>query len=72
MLVDALLGLKPDAERQCLVLEQPHLPDGINSLEIDGLHLGPRRIHLRITRVRTGEPIEVEPGQNNQVEISRL
>lgn len=72
MLVGALLGLKPDAEQQCLVLDRPHLPDGINTLEIDGLHVGPRRIHLRFTRARTGEATEVEPGQNNQADIRRL
>ena len=71
MLVGALLGLKPDAEQQCLGLDRPHLPDGINSLEIDGLYIGSRRIHLRFTRARTGEATEVEPGQNNQAEIQR-
>ncbi|HEY7416398.1 MAG TPA: amylo-alpha-1,6-glucosidase, partial [Ktedonobacteraceae bacterium] len=69
MLTNALLGFKPDAEQQRLVLDRPHLPDGINTLEIDGLHLGSRHIHLCFTRA--GETIEVAPGRNNQADIQR-
>jgi glycogen debranching enzyme len=71
MLISALLGFKPDAEQQCLILDRPYLPDGINSLEIDGLHIGSRRIHLRFTRAQASGTTEVEPGQNNQADIQR-
>ena len=67
MLVNALLGLQPDAEHQHLTLDRPALPDWLQSMEIAGLRLGDRRVHLRFTR--TGEDTKVIVEDDNEVEV---
>jgi glycogen debranching enzyme len=67
LLVNALLGLQPDAEQERLALRQPTLPDWLHTMEIQGLQLGERRVHLHVTR--SGERTEVRAGEDNEVEV---
>lgn len=64
MLLNALLGLQPDAEHQRLTLDRPTLPDWLQSMEIRGLRLGDRQLHLRL--VRTGDQTNVVVAAENE------
>jgi glycogen debranching enzyme len=66
-LVSALLGMNPNAEEQRLTLHQPTLPDWLDKLEIRGMHVGTRQVHLRFLRM--GGHTEVVLGQDNEVDI---
>lgn len=68
MLLSGLLGFQPVAEEGRLVLHDPTLPNWLQTLEIQGIHLGQEHIHLRF--VRSGDHTRVIPGANNEVEIS--
>jgi glycogen debranching enzyme len=68
MILIAMLGLLPNAQEQHLTLHQPTLPNWLNTLEIDGLYIGERRIHLHFKR--HGDHTEVIPGHNNQIELN--
>ncbi len=67
MLLSSLLGLHPDAEQHRLTLDHPKLPDWLNTLEINGIHVGTHRAHLHIVRGKDG--IEITPGRENEVDI---
>ncbi|MBO0782476.1 MAG: hypothetical protein J2P37_26990, partial [Ktedonobacteraceae bacterium] len=66
-LLGGLLGLQPDAEQGCLVLERPTLPPWLNSLELRGMHVGGRHIHLHLTRQNA--ETRVITGAENEAEI---
>ncbi|HZT98751.1 MAG TPA: amylo-alpha-1,6-glucosidase, partial [Ktedonobacteraceae bacterium] len=70
MLLNALLGLQPDAEHQRLTLDRPTLPDWLQSMEIRGLRLGERHLHLRL--VRTGNQTNVVVDAENEVAVRVL
>ena len=67
MLINGLLGFQPSAEEQRLTLHAPTLPDWLHTLEIDGLYVGSRRVHLRFER--TGEHTGVIASHDNEVDI---
>ena len=67
LLLNALLGFQPDAQRQRLVLDRPTLPDWLQTMEIQGLQLAGKRVHLRL--IRSGERTEVLPTGDNEIEI---
>ncbi|HZR44013.1 MAG TPA: glycogen debranching N-terminal domain-containing protein [Ktedonobacteraceae bacterium] len=67
MLINGLLGFQPSAEEQRLTLHASTLPDWLYTLEIDGLYVGSRRVHLRFER--TGEHTEVIASHDNEVDI---
>ncbi|MBE3559870.1 MAG: amylo-alpha-1,6-glucosidase [Ktedonobacteraceae bacterium] len=67
MLLNALLGLEPDAEHQRLVLRQPTLPGWLQSIEIQGLWLGPHQVHLHLERA--GNQTAISAGKENTAEI---
>ncbi|MBV9230900.1 MAG: amylo-alpha-1,6-glucosidase, partial [Chloroflexi bacterium] len=67
LLVNALLGFQPDAERRCLTLHQPTLPDWLQTMEIRGLRIGEQQLHLNL--VRSGERTEVTMGDDNEVDV---
>jgi len=69
-LVSALLGMNPNADEQRLTLHQPTLPDWLNTLEIRGMYVGTRQVHLRFSRV--GGHTEVVFGKDNEVDIRIL
>lgn len=69
MLLNALLGLQPDAERESLTLQEPMLPQWLHTLELEGLHVGAKHVHLRFER--TGEHTEVIAGNKNEVQLHR-
>ncbi|MBO8142115.1 MAG: amylo-alpha-1,6-glucosidase [Firmicutes bacterium] len=66
LLLRAALGLEPDAPRDRLALS-PHLPEGINRVEVTGLVFGRRRINVTVERQPGGgaawdvEVVEGEP-----------
>lgn len=70
MLLNALLGFQPDAEQQRLTLNRPTLPDWLSSLEINGLRVSGRNVHLRF--IRTGEYTEVVFGKENEADVRVL
>jgi glycogen debranching enzyme len=70
LLINALLGLRPDAQQQILTLNHPELPPWLQSLEIGDISLGEKPIHLRF--VRTGDRTEVQIAQDNEAEIALL
>jgi len=70
LLLSGLLGLRPQAERQCLTLVNPTLPSWLHTLEIQGLKVRGEAVHLRL--VRTGEATEVVVADDNRVDIELL
>lgn len=66
-ILNALLGLRADAEQKRLVLEQPALPSWVNTLEVRGLYIGDQHVHFHVRR--HGSQIEVQPGTENEIEI---
>jgi glycogen debranching enzyme len=70
MLLNSLLGLEPDAQQQRLVLRQPALPTWLQTLEIRGMYVGQRRVHLRFAR--RGEQTYVIIGEDNEVDIRKV
>jgi len=70
LLLNGLLGLAPNATEHCLTLHQPTLPSWLDSLELRGLFVGSRRVHLRFIRV--GEQTEVVLGKENEIDIRVL
>jgi glycogen debranching enzyme len=70
ILIQSLLGLHPDAEQNRLTLNQPMLPDWLKTLEINGLYVGLRRVHLRFVRV--GDRTEIVLGRENEVDVRVL
>jgi glycogen debranching enzyme len=67
MLVNALLGFQPDAEHQRLTLDRPTLPDWLQSMEIRGLRLGEKQLHVKL--VRTGNQTKVVTEAENEVAL---
>jgi glycogen debranching enzyme len=67
MLVNSLLGFEPDAERGHLTLRNPTLPDWLQHLELSGLYVGGRHVHLRFTRA--GSQTRVVAGADNEVSL---
>jgi glycogen debranching enzyme len=51
MMLEACLGLRIDAERREVRIEQPALPEGIDWLEIGGLHVGGKLVSIMFSRV---------------------
>lgn len=68
MLLSGLLGFQPVAEEGCLELHNPTLPNWLQSLEIQGMHVDRKQLHLRF--VRSGNRTRVIPGAHNEAEIS--
>jgi glycogen debranching enzyme len=46
----AALGLEPDALAQRLMIHRPHLPDWLNRITVQGLHVGAATIDLQFQR----------------------
>jgi len=67
LLLNALLGLQSDAEGQRLILDRPLLPDWLQAVEVQGLRLGHKQIHLNF--IRSGEQSRVIIGADNEVEV---
>jgi hypothetical protein len=70
MLLNSLLGLEPDAQQQRLVLRQPALPNWLQTLEIRGIYVGQRHVHLRFAR--RGEQTYAIIGEDNEVDIRKV
>lgn len=50
LLLQTMLGLKPDAPQRTIYLSQPHLPRWLNELRIENLQVGEDRIDLLFER----------------------
>ncbi|HEY8496250.1 MAG TPA: glycogen debranching N-terminal domain-containing protein [Limnochordales bacterium] len=54
MLLQAVLGLEVDAPGNRIFLS-PHLPDGVNRVEVTNLRFGDRQLHITVERQPGGE-----------------
>jgi glycogen debranching enzyme len=70
LLLSALLGFEPEAERQRLMLRRPVLPDWLEELELQDLRLGQQRAHLRI--VRSGDDTAVKLTEDMGIDVHVL
>ncbi|HZU02170.1 MAG TPA: hypothetical protein VFA10_21050 [Ktedonobacteraceae bacterium] len=70
LLLSALLGLQPDAEHGCLLVEQPLLPDWLQTVDIPGIYVGGKSMHLRF--VQSGSTTEVVIVEEDGVEVCVL
>jgi glycogen debranching enzyme len=50
LLLQACLGLRPDASRRALVISNSHLPPFLDQVDLAGLRVGRSRVSLRFTR----------------------
>ncbi|MGH7012228.1 MAG: amylo-alpha-1,6-glucosidase, partial [Caulobacteraceae bacterium] len=60
LMLQACLGLSVNAARREVRLTRPHLPNGVDCLDIEGLALGGARVDIRFQRL--GERVAVTPG----------
>lgn len=51
LLLQAMLGLRPDAPARRLVIRNPQLPDSLRRVEVRNLRVGPARVSMRFRRV---------------------
>ena len=51
MMLHACLGIAIDARENCVVIDTPSLPLGIETLHVNGLHVGPNRLDLTFQRL---------------------
>ncbi len=70
LLLQSVLGLEPDAERERLTLRRPHLPDWLEWTDMGGLKLAGRSSHLRFTR--SGEATLVTFTHDNDIDVHVL
>ena len=70
LLLNALLGLQPQAEQQRLLLVKPTLPNWLYTMEIQGMKVRGENVHLHL--VRDGDTTNVIMGDDNGVEICVL
>lgn len=70
LLLDSLLGWKPDVEHNALLLDKPTVPEWLSSIEVRGIHVGQRNVHLRF--IRSGTTTEVVLGPTNEVNVRLL
>jgi glycogen debranching enzyme len=69
LILQGLIGVRPDAPQRRLYIENPHLPQSIDELTINNMRIGNSRISLRVTRngertfvnvvEQSGDPIRV-------------
>lgn len=70
LLLDSLLGWQADVERNTLLLHKPLVPPWLTAIEIQGIRVGQRNVHLRF--IRSGTSTEVVLGSHNEVNVSLL
>lgn len=58
-LLEGMLGLRPDARQNRLILNHPMLPPWLAWVEVRGLGVGRSTVDLRVTRSRSGAAVEV-------------
>lgn len=61
MLLQACLGVEIDAQADCMLINRPRLPVGIDSLNIGSISVGASRFDLAFRRVEGGVVAFVEP-----------
>jgi hypothetical protein len=59
MFVEAILGISVSAIRKEVVLARPFLPEGMQTLQINNLMIGPAEIDLGLSRTPHGVNVEV-------------
>ncbi len=70
LLLAALLGFRPEAEQQRLMLARPFLPDWLREVELRGLRLGEESARLRF--VRTDSDTAVTLTEDSRVDVRVL
>ena len=63
MMLQACLGVSIDASRREVRIERPVLPEGVDWLRIDRLHVGDDSVSLTFRRVDGQIVAAVEPGR---------
>ena len=69
LLLTAVLGFRPEAERQRLTLYDPVLPDWMQSLDLGRLRLGGQDLHLRFERSERGTSVILTSGSEAEVHV---
>jgi glycogen debranching enzyme len=72
------LGVKPDAQNNTLILENPVLPEDLNKIKIDNLHINNKPINLVVSKTPDGnlavkatslegEPLKIQKNNQNYI-----
>jgi glycogen debranching enzyme len=69
LLLHSLLGWEPDVEHNTLLLHQPMLPDWLSSIEVQGIRIGERTVHMRFIRTGTKTEVVLDPGNEVNVRL---
>src|SRR5262249_21363792 len=69
LMLSAMLGFAPEAERQRLTLRAPELPAWMDSLALGGLRLGERELSLRFERSAHGTNVVLTGESEIQVHV---
>jgi glycogen debranching enzyme len=67
LLLSALLGLQSDAEHRRLIVDQPMIPEWLQVVDVPGICVGGKRLHLRFTH--SGSATEVDVVEGDGVEV---
>jgi glycogen debranching enzyme len=65
-LIQSLLNMMPDAQQKLLSIRDPHLPQGINMLQINGLRVGQAMVDLEFRKTDKSVTVDV---RNRQGEL---
>ncbi len=69
LMLSAVLGFTPEAERQRLTLRAPELPAWMDSLLLGGLRLGEQKLNLRFESSRTGTSVVLTGETETEVHV---
>ena len=61
LMLSALLGIKVDASNRELKIVNPHLPDFLGQLAIDGLQVGASRVLARVPAQWAKNVLQCDP-----------
>ncbi|MGH6992149.1 MAG: amylo-alpha-1,6-glucosidase, partial [Caulobacteraceae bacterium] len=69
LMLQACLGLSVNAARREVRLTRPHLPNGVDCLDIEGLALGGARVDIRFQRLGERGAVTPGPGSDRAVAV---
>jgi glycogen debranching enzyme len=70
LLLSAVLGFEPDAERGRLVVRHPELPDWLDVVDTRGVRLGDQWAHLRFERTSSGTALIMKADVNLDARVA--
>lgn len=65
-IIQSLLNMTPDAQRRVLSIRDPHLPEGLNMLQINNMRVGQAMVDLEFRRTNKSVTVDV---RNRQGEL---